>query len=306
MELSEDMLTVKEEPRRLLPILGEAEGTGFEGHEFFEASSIRKIGKLYYLIYSSVKSRELCYAVSEKPDREYRYGGVVIDNSGVMEEKGENRIQILWGNNHGGIEKIDGNWYVFYHRPTNLTQFSRQGCAEPLTILEDGKIMQAEMTSQGLNGKPLKGEGTYPASIACILHGKEEPGISRPYSKNQPYVTQDGPDMTAEQVKMEPVPGTYITRIGDGTVIGYKYFHLQNIQNISVKVRGCADGVFSVTIKKMENSEKPEEVLCRGEIKPSVVWREFSSEVWCENVTGILNFYYQGRGTLEFQEFSFE
>ena len=35
MELSDDMLTVIEEPRILLPILGKAKDTGFEGHEFF-------------------------------------------------------------------------------------------------------------------------------------------------------------------------------------------------------------------------------------------------------------------------------
>ena len=193
MELSDDMLTIKEEPRRLIPILGESDGTGFEGHEFFEASSIRKIGECYYLIYSSVRSRELCYAVSDHPDRGYEYGGVVSDNSGIREEAGQKRMQIMWGNNHGGIEQINGKWYIFYHRPTNRTQFSRQGCAEPIIFSEDGKIVQAEMTSQGLNGKPLDGKGTYPAAIACILHGKEELGISRPYTLGQPYVTQDMP-----------------------------------------------------------------------------------------------------------------
>ena len=306
MELADDMLTIKEEPRRLLPILGEAEGTGFEGHEFFEASSIRKIGKMYYLIYSSVKSRELCYAVSEKPDRGYKYGGVVIDNSGIMEKKGEKRIQILWGNNHGGIEKIEGNWYVFYHRPTNMTQFSRQGCAEPLTILENGKIVQAEMTSQGLNGKPLKGEGAYPASIACILHGKEEPGLSGPYSKKQPYVTQDAPDITPEEARTKYAPQTYITEIDDGTVIGYKYFRIQKTRKISVKVRGCADGVLCVKMAGIEDSEKPEKELCQMKVQPSEVWTEISADALIEEQTGILMFIYHGSGTLEFREFSFE
>ena len=42
-------------------------GTGFEGHEFFEAPSMRKIGDMYYLIYSSIVMHELCYAVSKDP-----------------------------------------------------------------------------------------------------------------------------------------------------------------------------------------------------------------------------------------------
>lgn len=298
MELSEDMLTIKEEPRRLLPILGEAKGSGFEGHEFFEASSIRKIGKQYYLIYSSVKSRELCYAVSDKPDRGYRYGGVVLDNSGFMEE-GEKRIQIMWGNNHGGIEQINGKWYVFYHRPSNKTQFSRQGCAEELTILEGGTIRQAEMTSQGLNGGPLKGQGTYPASIACILHGKEEPEIARPCSNDQPYVTQDCQDVDPQEVKiLKSAPRQFITELKDGAVIGYKYFHIQNLHKVCVKTRGCAKGIICVRIGEKENP------LCQIPIKPSKEWREFSMDAICEECIGALMFSYQGGGTFDLLEFS--
>jgi beta-xylosidase len=39
MTLEDDMITIKTEPKKLLPVLGEAEGTGFEGHEFFEAGT---------------------------------------------------------------------------------------------------------------------------------------------------------------------------------------------------------------------------------------------------------------------------
>ena len=301
MELSEDMMTIKEEPRRLLPILGEAQGTGFEGHEFFEASSIRKIGEQYYLIYSSVNSRELCYAVSDKPDRGYLYGGVVSDNSGIIEEKRRNRIEIMWGNNHGGIEQINGRWYVFYHRPSNKTQFSRQGCAEELTILEDGRIIQAEMTSQGLNGGPLEGRGIYPASIACILHGKEEPEISRPCSNDQPYVTQDLADRNPEEVQMLKVaPKQFITELKDGAVIGYRYFHLQNLRKVSVKTRGCAEGKIYVRIAEREKS------LCQIPIKPSAEWSEFSADAVCEELTGVLILSFQGEGVFDLLEFSLE
>ncbi len=301
MELSDDMLTVKTEPKRLLPILGEAENTGFEGHEFFEASSIRKIGNQYYLIYSSVKSRELCYAVSDRPDCGYRYGGVVSDNSGIMEEKGENQIQIMWGNNHGGIEQINGQWYVFYHRPTNKTQFSRQGCAEKLTILENGRIMQAEMTSQGLNGKPLEAKGVYPASIACILHGKEEPQIARQESNTQPYATQDGMDITPEEVSQTGrAPRQFLTEIRDGSVIGYKYFHFKNLQKIAVTLRGCASGKLCVKIKEKEK------ILCKISVQPAKTWMVCSSDAVCEEETGTLILSFEGTGMLDLLEVSFE
>lgn len=307
MELSDDMLTIKEEPRRLLPILGEAKGTGFEGHEFFEASSIRKIGKLYYLIYSSVKSRELCYAVSKWPDHGYQYKGIISDNSGSVEELGQNRKQIMWGNNHGGIEQIQGKWYVFYHRPTNHTQFSRQGCAEPITFSEDGKIIQAEMTSQGLNGEPLEGNGTYPASIACILHGKMEPGISIPLTKGQPYVTQNASDFSPDEnlKSQNRVPNQFITEITDGVVIGYKYFCFQNLHAVSCKFRGCGQG--ELYVKIIEKESLTEHVLCRISLKSSESWTEYLAPVTKEDKkewVGTLIFSYYGKGKFDFQEFS--
>ena len=52
VELEEDMLTMKFEPDPLIPDVKRSKGTGFEGHEFFEASSIRKFNGKYYFIYS--------------------------------------------------------------------------------------------------------------------------------------------------------------------------------------------------------------------------------------------------------------
>ena len=47
-------------------------------------------------------------------------------------------------------------------------------------ILPDGSIPQVEVTSCGLNGGPLRGSGTYPASICCALYGEYTPTISNP------------------------------------------------------------------------------------------------------------------------------
>jgi beta-xylosidase len=52
-ELKQDMITIKEPPKVVLPCFANSPGTGFEGHAFFEASSIRKIGGMYYLVYSN-------------------------------------------------------------------------------------------------------------------------------------------------------------------------------------------------------------------------------------------------------------
>ena len=105
MTLEDDMLTLRTEPRRLLPTVGHSRGTGFAGHELFEASSIRKIRGKYYLVYSSIACHELCYAVSDRPDRGFRYGGVVVSNCDLF--PGE-KPRYAFGNNHGGLECING------------------------------------------------------------------------------------------------------------------------------------------------------------------------------------------------------
>ena len=52
--LGEDMLTIVKGPRFIMPSQPYSAGSGYEGHEFFEASSIRKRNGIYYFIYSSV------------------------------------------------------------------------------------------------------------------------------------------------------------------------------------------------------------------------------------------------------------
>ncbi|MDR0465206.1 MAG: family 43 glycosylhydrolase, partial [Treponema sp.] len=78
--LGTDMLTIEEGPFHIIPGAKVSEGTGFEGHEFFEASSIRKIGDTYYFVYSSFAMNELCYAVSKNPLSGFAYGGVIVSN----------------------------------------------------------------------------------------------------------------------------------------------------------------------------------------------------------------------------------
>ena len=59
--LGPDMLTIVEGPVTIAPSQPYSAGSSFEGHEFFEASSIRKRGDTYYFIYSSIAMHELCY-----------------------------------------------------------------------------------------------------------------------------------------------------------------------------------------------------------------------------------------------------
>ena len=136
---------------------------------------------------------ELCYATSRYPDKDFIYGGVIVSNTdvGIDSYKAADRIMAYGGNNHGSIVKICDDWYIFYHRQTNSTWYSRQGCAEKIKFDENGNIAQVPMTSCGLNGGPLKGEGEYPAYIACHLFNDDPALYVWP---GQPRIMQDGRD----------------------------------------------------------------------------------------------------------------
>ena len=224
VELCDDMMTVKHKPVHIFPVI--YKGTSFEGHEFFEASSIRKVGDTYYFVYSTFNQHELAYATSDRPDGGFQFGGVIISNGdiGYKGRKPEDRV-MRTDNNHGSIEFINGEWYVFYHRHTHKNAYSRQACAERIEMLPDGSIPQVEITSCGLNGGPLNGHGTYPAVICCALtngrlpHGKCD-GV--PY-----IVCKDG-----ERI---------LSGITSGDIIGYKYFDLTSTTRIGALVR--IDGV---------------------------------------------------------------
>lgn len=78
IELEQDMLTMKGEPVMVVPGEKLAVGTGYARHPFFEASSIRKINGVYYYVYSSLQSHELCYATSKYPDKDFTFGGTLV------------------------------------------------------------------------------------------------------------------------------------------------------------------------------------------------------------------------------------
>ena len=159
-----------------------------EPERFYEASSPRKIGDTYYLIYSPRKGSRLAYATSNSPTGPFVYRGYIIDNG----------IDFPGGNNHGSLCKIGDQWYIFYHRMTNSSVFSRRACVEKVTILPDGTIPPVEMTSLGFEDS-LSPYETVKAEIACVLMG----GC---------FVTE------------KDLFRRVITEIKDGCVIGYKYF----------------------------------------------------------------------------------
>ena len=311
MELKPDMVTLAGEPKIIMP----KENKEIGNHNFFEASSIRKIGTTYYFVYSSQQCVELCYATSIYPDREFTYRGTIISNIDVG-VNGNTEPTNHGGNNHGGMVQIGEQWYIFYHRPTNQTMFSRQGSAEPIVIAEDGTIQQVEMTSCGLNGGPLRGEGTYSAGIVCNLFSKDSTTVNledmRDNEKREaamPYLTQDGADLVEVSAADGNLrQGTYVTQIRDGSILGFKYFDLKTLCRMRIRIRGNAEGTVWICTQRCSETEQnfssviaqiPVTISASGEMG----WQDFYGTASVQPGVYPLYFHYQGRGEIALQEF---
>lgn len=293
VRLNDDMLTVTEGPTRIVPGQFQAGGTGFEGHAFFEASSIRKIGSTYYFIYSSEAQHELCYATSKYPDREFSFGGVIISNGDIGYQGRSPQARVAaTGNNHGSIENINGQWYIFYHRQTHKTSFSRQGCAEKINILPDGSISQVEMTSCGLNDGPLAAAGVYPAYIACCLNNGPMPHISpQGVHETIPYITHSGDER-------------FIAAIDEHTEIGFKYFKADGPVKLKIKVRGTLNGRFEVWSCDVGGGNQTHAGTIT--VEPSKDWGTFETQQTVMQDTFGLFLKYTGDGTGDLLSIEFE
>ena len=112
-------------------------------HEFHEGASVKKIGGKYYFVYTDThrhngRATSIGYAVSDNPMSGFEYKGVIVDNFSCDPE--------TW-NNHGSIQCYKGQWYVFYHRSTHGSIYSRHVCIEPIEFLTDGSIKEVKMTT---------------------------------------------------------------------------------------------------------------------------------------------------------------
>ena len=295
-ELKQDMYTIRTEPVKLT-----INNVTDHGHDFFEASSIRKIKDKYYFIYSSWNSHELCYAMSNNPKGPFEYKGILHDNGdiGIVDEK--HRVTYT-GNNHGSIEEINGKYYIFGHRQTNYSTFARQGIAERIYLKQDGTFDQAELTSCGLNDGPLVSQGKYNAAIACHLTSKDGALHYMDNCEGEGFenIRQLHPAFTQDSKDEERIETQYIRNMRDGSTAGFKYFTYKDEVKLQVTSRGD-EGLFEVrtdlngavlaTIPLSENKDykNSEPVIIRFPNKEKLS----------------LYFTYRGKGSIDFLSFEF-
>lgn len=180
---------------------------------FFEASSIRQVGNKYVMVFSGYSGPDyglgstnsaLRYAFGDSPLGPWRSGGVLVDSRGVVpNEDGSHLTTTNFGHNtHGSIQEINGQWYVFYHRPPRGFGNARQAMVAPIKIEWDKKKVAdggkvritaydpfvkgnewtasasdgtcytgAEVTSEGFQIFGLPPYQYYSAGIACYVNG---------------------------------------------------------------------------------------------------------------------------------------
>ena len=193
------------------------------------------------------------------------------------------------GNNHGSIEFINGEWYVFYHRQTTKWEYSRQACAEKITILPDGTIPQVEVTSCGLNNGPLIAEGVYPAIISCNLMNYRMPHGKCPEIRLPHIICKNDERITAE--------------IDNNTHIGFKYFEFTGPTKLGVVYRaGELPPKGELLVKLGESSE----VIAKVELAAPEEWQEVSLDLpVVAGQVAPLFLVYKGEGEIELKEIKF-
>ena len=214
---------------------------------FFEASSIRQVGNKYVMVFSGYSGKEyglgntnsaLRYAFGDSPLGPWRSGGVLVDSRGiVLNADGSKLIETNAAHNtHGSLQEINGQWYVFYHRPPRGFGNARQPMVAPVKITWDKKPVAkggvvkitgydpyvkgnewvaaasngntytgAEVTSEGFQIFGLPPYAYYSAGLACFMYGP-----------NSNQWMQDNHDVWNNSMDL--------AGIQNGGIVGFKYF----------------------------------------------------------------------------------
>jgi hypothetical protein len=211
---------------------------------------------------------------------------------GIDRYKPKDKPMYYTANNHGSMTQIGDDWYIFYHRHTNGTNYSRQGCLEKIHFREDGTVIQAEMSSCG--GTPLRGTGTYPAYIACHLFTDTEMTYI-PWSgwmdDRFPKITQTCGDEGMERM-------AYIANMRSSATAGFRSFDCRGVKRVSIRTRGYATG--RMELRTSWNGE----VLGTFPIGYANVWHDTEQEIRVPDGIQALYFTFVGQGHLQFASFT--
>jgi len=211
---------------------------------FFEASSIRKVGNKYVTVFSGYSGPEygvassnstLRYAVGDSPLGPWKSGGVLVDSRAPVLNQNGTELQTTNGghNTHGSIELINGRWYVFYHRPPRGFGFARQAMVAPIKVewdeipVSEGgtvTITGFDPFAEDLKWTAKDSQGREYTGAEVTSEGFHIYGLD-PYQYYSAgyacYLSDTGIQQDSWDIWDNHMP---VSNVKNGHIIGYKYF----------------------------------------------------------------------------------
>lgn len=211
---------------------------------YFEASSIRKIGNKYVTVFSGYSGPDygmgssnstLRYGYGDSPFGPWKSGGVLVDSRGpVPNQDGSGLIATGGGHNtHGSIEQINDQWYVFYHRPPRNFGYARQPMVAPIVIeyddipvAEGGKVkiraydpFAKDKVWTAKDNRGYEYTGAEVTSEGFHIYGLD------PYQYYSAGYASYLSDISLQQDSWDIWDNHMpITNVKNGNIVGYKYF----------------------------------------------------------------------------------
>ena len=195
---------------------------------------------------------------------DWHWGGVIGDNGGFYRmdlETGEvvdhDDPVTCWGNNHGGLAYINGQWYVSNHRHTS-TGAGRQGYIEKVDLsFKDGKLVITTPEYTSSMGESIDAYHTWPAYIACHLWPTvfSESNIEKTLYIDTPL--RGAPDNYWNMIYDNPEYALHrspVVGITDGAEVGFKYLNFgEKSDKVSLTIlvsreENYVDGVMNIYI----------------------------------------------------------
>ena len=169
---------------------------------------------------------ELDYVISGN------HGNIVSDTSGRYVRDVETGEMVFtdfpvyaYGNNHGGLAKINGRWYFFGHRQTQRTAYSRHTVAGEVQVYKDGDtpvITPFEYTSSGIAGSIPAFRTIAADRTVYLIPAADHPAPST--EKNNVHSDCKAVDPYIVATRDEnAVHATYIAELRNGNIAGFKY-----------------------------------------------------------------------------------
>ena len=160
------------------------------------------------------------------------HGNIVSDTSGryaVDPTTGELSFTdfptYAYGNNHGGLARVNGHWIFIGHRQTGRTAYSRQTVAGEVEVYLDGEtpvIKPFEFSSSGVAGSMSAYEMVNADRTTWLTPAVDHPAPSTENNNIHSECKDFDPYITASRDE-NAVHATYVAELRNGSVVGYKY-----------------------------------------------------------------------------------